>query len=166
MVRGLCSEAVSLLSSNSPHTTLTLFTLRAAANGPFTIYFFLSLSGEITTDPTRYGQSPHLAGLNHIFAAPCEVCSNCGDLEAAGQLVSDTSPITPLLLDYLNVPDDGLETGACQAFLSEIFEVEGRLCELFIFDFVLGLVGVRLTTGVAWECQGGSQRCAGFEDWC
>jgi tyrosinase len=109
VVCGLCSEAVShILHSPSNHTHTS--TLRSAANGPFTIYFFLSLSGEITTDPTKYGQSPHLAGLNHIFAAPREVCSNCGDLEAAGQLASDTSPITPLLLDYLEAPDNGLES--------------------------------------------------------
>ncbi|CZT49606.1 uncharacterized protein RSE6_10479 [Rhynchosporium secalis] len=81
---------------------------RAAANGPFTIFFFLSLSEELTTDPQNYGQSPYLAGINHIFAAPREVCSNCGDLEAAGQLATDTSPITPLLLDYLDVPNNGL----------------------------------------------------------
>ncbi|KAH7403824.1 hypothetical protein BKA64DRAFT_461089 [Cadophora sp. MPI-SDFR-AT-0126] len=83
---------------------------RAAANGPFTIYFFLSLSGELTTDPNNYSQSPYLAGINHVFAAPREVCSNCGDLEAAGQLASDTSPITPLLLDYVDIPDNGLES--------------------------------------------------------
>jgi len=83
---------------------------RSAANGPFTIYFFLSLSGDLTTDPKNYSQSPYLAGINHIFAAPREVCSNCGDLEAAGQLASDTSPITPLLLDYVDVPDNDLES--------------------------------------------------------
>jgi len=64
----------------------------------------------VTTDPAQYSHSPHLAGLNHIFAAPREICDNCGDQEAAGQLASDTNSITPLLLDYLDLPDNGLET--------------------------------------------------------
>jgi tyrosinase len=45
--------------------------------------------------------SPYLAGINHIFAAPREVCDNCGRQDAAGVLASDTVPITPLLLDYM-----------------------------------------------------------------
>lgn len=64
----------------------------------------------MATDPAHYSQSPYLAGLNHIFAAPREICDNCGDQEAAGQLATDTNPITPLLLDYLDLPDNGLES--------------------------------------------------------
>ena len=45
--------------------------------------------------------NPYLAGINHIFAAPREVCDNCGQQDAAGVLASDTVPITPLLLDYI-----------------------------------------------------------------
>jgi hypothetical protein len=99
-----------LIHTISDRTLVSLTQLSAAANGPFTIYFFLALSGEVTTDPAQHSQSPHLAGLNHIFAAPREICDNCGDQEAAGQLASDTSPITPLLLDYLDLPDNGLES--------------------------------------------------------
>lgn len=84
---------------------------RAAANGPFTIYFFLCTHGELADgDAAGYAHSPFLAGVNHIFAAPRELCDNCGDREAAGQLASDTTPVTPLLLDYLGVEGNGLES--------------------------------------------------------
>ena len=54
--------------------------------------------------------SPYLAAINYIFASPRETCDNCGKQDAAGQLASDTSPITPLLLDYLERTDNNLET--------------------------------------------------------
>src|SRR4051812_30413418 len=47
---------------------------------------------------------------NHIFTAPREQCDNCGNQEAAGQLATDTTLITPLLLDYLDLPENGLES--------------------------------------------------------
>lgn len=83
---------------------------RSASNGSFTIFFFLALSGELNEDPATFGDSPFLAGVNHIFAAPREQCDNCGRLEAAGQHAADTLLITPLLLDYLDLPDNGLES--------------------------------------------------------
>ncbi|KAK1830571.1 hypothetical protein QBC39DRAFT_353383 [Podospora conica] len=84
---------------------------RAAANGPFTIYFFLCTHGELADgDTSAYAHSPFLAGVNHVFAAPRELCDNCGDREAAGQLASDTTPVTPLLLDYLGIEGNGLES--------------------------------------------------------
>lgn len=45
--------------------------------------------------------NPYLAGINHVFAAPRQICDNCGQQDAAGSLASDTVPITPLLLDYV-----------------------------------------------------------------
>lgn len=84
--------------------------LRAAANGSFTIYFFLAKAGELDEDPRTFMVSPFLAGFNHIFTASREQCDNCGNLEAAGQLATDTSLITPLLLDYLDRPDNALES--------------------------------------------------------
>lgn len=84
--------------------------LRAASNGAFTIYFFLAKAGEIDEDTNSFAVSPFLAGFNHIFTAPREACDNCANLEAAGQLATDTSLITPLLLDYLNLPDNDLES--------------------------------------------------------
>lgn len=54
--------------------------------------------------------SPYLAGLHHVFAAPREGCDNCANHEAAEKLVVSTAPITALLLDYLELPDNGLES--------------------------------------------------------
>lgn len=76
----------------------------------FTIFFFLAKAGEINEDPATFSASPFLAGINHIFTAPREHCDNCGTLEAAGQLATDTTLITPLLLDYLGIPENGLES--------------------------------------------------------
>jgi len=88
----------------------SLTCLSSASNGIFTIFFFLAKAGELDEDVATFGESPFLAGMNHIFTAPREQCDNCGNLEAAGQLATDTTLITPLLLDYLDLPDNGLES--------------------------------------------------------
>ncbi|KIW95713.1 uncharacterized protein Z519_04298 [Cladophialophora bantiana CBS 173.52] len=75
--------------------------LRNAFNGPFTIYFFLCPKSRFPDDPAEYAVSSFLARINHVFAAPREVCDNCGQPDAAGVLASDTVPITPLQLDYM-----------------------------------------------------------------
>ncbi|EXJ66952.1 uncharacterized protein A1O5_10147 [Cladophialophora psammophila CBS 110553] len=72
-----------------------------AFNGPFIIYFFLCPKSRFPDNPAEYAVSPYLAGINHVFAAPREVCDNCGQQDAAGVLASDTVPITPLLLGYM-----------------------------------------------------------------
>jgi len=84
--------------------------LRGAANGVFDIYFFLVPQGQLPNDPAQFATSPFLAALAHIFASPREVCDNCGQQDAAGQLLTGTSPITPLLLDYLDRTDNHLDS--------------------------------------------------------
>jgi len=85
--------------------------VRSAADGPFTIFFFLALKGELPTDDVMaLAQSPFLAGINHMFVASSRACDNCGNLEAHGQISSDTTPITPLLLSYLELEDNELES--------------------------------------------------------
>jgi tyrosinase len=86
--------------------------LRSAADGPFTIFFFLALQGELPADAdaASLAQSPFLAGINHMFVASSRACDNCGNLEALGHMSSDTTPITPLLLTYLDLEDNGLES--------------------------------------------------------
>jgi hypothetical protein len=85
--------------------------LCSAAHGPFTIFFFLALKGELPTDDVAaLAQSPFLAGINHLFVASSSVCDNDGDLEALGQMSSDTTPMTPLLLRYFELEDNGLES--------------------------------------------------------
>jgi hypothetical protein len=59
--------------------------LRSAADGPFTIFFFLALKAELPTDSVMaLAQSPFLAGINHMFVASSRACDNCGNLEAHG----------------------------------------------------------------------------------
>jgi tyrosinase len=43
---------------------------------------------------------PSFAGLNHVFTSPTEICDNCGLAEQQHKLISSTSPITSMLLDY------------------------------------------------------------------
>ncbi|KAK3382568.1 hypothetical protein B0T24DRAFT_661257 [Lasiosphaeria ovina] len=59
---------------------------RMAQNGPFTVYFFLTLHGEIPHDPQNYSVSPYIAGLHYIFAARVEGCDSCARADAAGDL--------------------------------------------------------------------------------
>lgn len=85
--------------------------LRSAGNSPFTIFFFLALKGEVQTDNVvSLAQSPFLAGINHLFVASSRACDNCGDLTALDQISSDTTPIMPLLLTYLELEDNELES--------------------------------------------------------
>ena len=44
---------------------------------------------------------PSLAGLTHVFAAPQEICDNCGLQNQQGEIMTSTVPITSLLLDYI-----------------------------------------------------------------
>ncbi|KAK4182242.1 hypothetical protein QBC35DRAFT_186135 [Podospora australis] len=84
---------------------------RAAANGPFTIFFFLALPENTIADhPSKYASSPYLAGTHKIFASLREGCDNCAQAEAAGKLSVSTTPITSLLLQYRDLQDNELES--------------------------------------------------------
>jgi tyrosinase len=77
-----------------------------AMNGAFTIFYII---GEVTgASASGWVGLPGFVGLNHVFAAPREACDNCGRQEEQATKVTDTSPITSLLLDY--VISGGLES--------------------------------------------------------
>lgn len=70
------------------------------------MFFFI---GEIDDSETaKYLIQPTLAGITHNFAAPAEICDNCGQQEAQRKMVSGTVLITPILRDYvlINQLDD------------------------------------------------------------
>lgn len=56
------------------------------------------MSGESGAD---WATLPGLAGVTHVFAAPVEACDNCGSQAEQAHLVTSTSAITSLLLDYV-----------------------------------------------------------------
>ena len=74
-----------------------------ALNGSFTIYFFIGGTPPATVDTSEYISYSTLAGTSHIFAAPTEACDNCGNQQRQAHLVTDTSAITPILLDYVEI---------------------------------------------------------------
>jgi tyrosinase len=76
---------------------------RLAFNGSGTIYFFVGEAPPPNIATSDYLSYPTLAGVNHIFAAPTEACDNCGNQQNQAHLVTDTAPITPILLDYIQV---------------------------------------------------------------
>ena len=57
--------------------------------------------GDFPEDVQYYSTAPTIAGTNHVFTAPSRACDNCGKQAEAGLRVSDTTPITPILLDYV-----------------------------------------------------------------
>lgn len=61
---------------------------------------------------------PGLAGVTHVFTSPVEACDHCGKQEQQAQLVTSTSPITSLLIDYV-------ETG-------KLASMEAKDVELFL----------------------------------
>jgi len=80
---------------------------RLALNGAFTIVYTIG-NIEQYEDPEELLTSLVLAGLNHVFAAPVEACDNCGRQGEQAHLVTSTSPVTALLLDYVEI--GGLES--------------------------------------------------------
>lgn len=72
-----------------------------ALNGTFTIFYFIGRTPGPSFNASDYLTYPTLAGISHIFAAPMEICDNCGNQQAEGHLITNTSPITPILLDYV-----------------------------------------------------------------
>ncbi|KAF5591026.1 tyrosinase precursor (monophenol monooxygenase) [Fusarium subglutinans] len=74
---------------------------RMLANGTYTIYYII---GEVQGQTGQEWSSlPGFAGLSHILAAPANVCDNCASQEEQGQLVTSTTAITSLLLDYVQI---------------------------------------------------------------
>lgn len=68
-------------------------------NGSFTIFYII---GEVAGDSGQeWSRLPGFVGATHIFTAPREACDNCNQQEQQAQLVTSTSPITSLLLDYV-----------------------------------------------------------------
>ncbi|EGP85593.1 uncharacterized protein MYCGRDRAFT_94308 [Zymoseptoria tritici IPO323] len=77
---------------------------RNALNGAFTIFFFLATPSAMSTadaDPQHYSTAPTMAGLTKIFTAPKEICANCEESAEDSAIVTGTSPITPMLRDYI-----------------------------------------------------------------
>ena len=76
---------------------------RLDLNGSFTFYFFIGDAPAMNVASIDYLSYQTLAGANHVFAAPTEACDNCGRQQHQAHLVTDTAPITPMLLDYVQV---------------------------------------------------------------
>ncbi len=77
---------------------------RLGLNGSFSIDYFIGLKGgAITVPPQDYSLAPTLAGSTYIFSSPREACGNCKIQQQRGHLVSDTTPITPILMDYIKI---------------------------------------------------------------
>ncbi|KKY16976.1 putative tyrosinase precursor [Diplodia seriata] len=69
-----------------------------AIDGVFTVFYFVGPLSELNNDPhCCWTTESNLAGLNHIFSARKENCSNCEDQAEAGLVVTSTSPINSTL---------------------------------------------------------------------
>lgn len=71
-----------------------------AYNGPFTIYYFIGHFDD--TDVSQYHRQPTLAGVTYVFTSSRDLCDNCGHQADERQLVTDTTPVTSMLLDYVH----------------------------------------------------------------
>ncbi|KPM45160.1 hypothetical protein AK830_g1416 [Neonectria ditissima] len=73
---------------------------RMAMNGSYTIFYII---GDVDGQSGQEWSSlPGFVGVSHIFTAPIEACDNCGRQQEQAKLVTSTTPITSLLLDYAN----------------------------------------------------------------
>lgn len=80
-------------------------------NGSYTIFYII---GDVDGHSgMEWSSLPGFVGVSHIFTSSTEVCENCSDQERQAQLVTSTTPMTSLLLDYAKIgqlgslaPDD------------------------------------------------------------
>jgi tyrosinase len=71
-----------------------------ALNGSYTIFYII---GEVDGESgLEWSSLPGFVGVSHIFTSRTETCNNCARQEEEVQLVTSTTPITSLLLDYAN----------------------------------------------------------------
>jgi hypothetical protein len=86
------------------------------ANGSYIIYYIIGdVQGQTGQEWSRL---PGFAGLSHILAAPASVCENCASQEEQAQLVTSTTAITSLLLDYVQIGKlENMEEDSVKKFL-------------------------------------------------
>ncbi|KAF2731878.1 Di-copper centre-containing protein [Polyplosphaeria fusca] len=72
---------------------------RLALNGSFSILYFLG-DFDASLPPSSLGLAPTFVGNTHIFTAPIQACDNCGHQDQQAHLVTNTTPMTAMLLDY------------------------------------------------------------------
>lgn len=123
---------------------------RMAANGTFTIYFFLSPHGALPdNEPYLYASSPYLVGQHHIFTASREGCENCAEAEEEGRLSVSTTVITSALLHYREEVEgngvDSLRPEHITPFL--VGHLRWRV--VFVSHFGLSLLGAHKLTVLA-----------------
>lgn len=71
------------------------------ANGSYTIFYIIGdVQGQTRAE---WSSLPGFVGVSHILAAPTNVCENCANQDQQGQLVTSTTAITSLLLDYVQI---------------------------------------------------------------
>ncbi|KAF5983153.1 tyrosinase precursor (monophenol monooxygenase) [Fusarium bulbicola] len=72
---------------------------RMALNGSYTIFYII---GDVDGHSgMEWSSLPGFVGVSHIFTSSSEICENCADQERQVQLVTSTTPMTSLLLDYV-----------------------------------------------------------------
>jgi tyrosinase len=70
-------------------------------NGSYTIFYII---GDVDGHSgMEWSSLPGFVGVSHIFTSSTEVCENCSDQERQAQLVTSTTPMTSLLLDYVKI---------------------------------------------------------------
>ena len=95
---------------------------KSAFNGSSTLFYFVTGNNYIRKP---YTQEPTLAALNHIFSASVEACPNCARQAEAGDIISDTEAITPILLDIVKNTSvlESIEPEHVVPFLRRNFQV-------------------------------------------
>jgi tyrosinase len=71
-----------------------------ALDNSFSIIYMV---GKFNDDAKSLILEPAFAGLDHIFTSPMEICDSCGNQDVQDVIVSGTTPITSILLDYVGI---------------------------------------------------------------
>ncbi|KAJ1326981.1 tyrosinase [Microdochium nivale] len=91
---------------------------RMFADGSYTIFYII---GDVQGQSgAEWSSLPGFVGMSHILAAPRDVCENCARQDEQAQLVTSTTPITSLLLDYVQIGKlNSMEADDVKQFLIE-----------------------------------------------
>ncbi|KAF5588390.1 tyrosinase precursor (monophenol monooxygenase) [Fusarium pseudocircinatum] len=83
-----------VLAASTPSSEMAL-------NGSYTIFYII---GDVDGHSgMEWSSLPGFVGVSHIFTSSSEICENCADQERQVQLVTSTTPMTSLLLDYVKI---------------------------------------------------------------
>ncbi|KAF5987868.1 Tyrosinase [Fusarium coicis] len=101
IMSAMTSNAMTSNSQYADDWYIDIVVERMLADGSYTIFYIIGEVQGKTGD--EWSSLPGFVGMSHILAAPRSMCKNCARQDDEGKLVTSTTAITSLLLDYVEI---------------------------------------------------------------